>query len=67
MISDYLKSSSIFYDLLRKIKHRYYKSDRPRVVYDFNKSILELYKNKSVQLTKMCLKLLKQHVFGLLR
>lgn len=46
MISDYLKSSSIFYDLLRKIKHKYYKSDKPRVVYDFNKSILELYKNK---------------------
>ena len=46
MISDYLKSSSIFYDLLRKIKHKYYKSDKPRVVYDFNKSIIELYKNK---------------------
>ena len=46
MIFDYLKSSSIFYDLLRKIKHKYYKSDKPRVVYDFNKSILELYKNK---------------------
>jgi lysophospholipase L1-like esterase len=46
MISDYLKSSSIFYDLLRKIKHKYYKSDKPRVVYDFDKSILELYKNK---------------------
>ncbi len=46
MISDYLKSSSIFYDLLRKTKHKYYQSDKPRVVYDFNKSILDFYEDK---------------------
>ncbi|RPG94877.1 MAG: hypothetical protein CBE23_001415 [Candidatus Pelagibacter sp. TMED263] len=47
VIKDYLKSSSIFYDLARKIKHRYYTSGKTRIVYDFNENINNLYKNKS--------------------
>ena len=45
-IKDYLRSSSIFYDLARKIKHKYYTSNKARIVYDFNESIYNFYKNK---------------------
>ncbi len=46
VIKDYLKSSSIFYDLTRKIKHKYYTSSKTRIVYDFNESINNFYKEK---------------------
>ena len=37
ILKDNLKSRSLLYDLLRKIKHKYYKSDEiKRVVYDFD-------------------------------
>tara|TARA_Y100000816_G_C26028074_1_gene538040 strand:+ start:82 stop:1137 length:1056 start_codon:yes stop_codon:yes gene_type:complete len=45
-IMDNLKSRSIFYDLLRKTKHKYYSSDKPRVVYDFDHSRTKLFWGK---------------------
>ena len=45
-IKDYLKSSSIFYDLARKVKHKYYTSGKTRLVYDFNETINNFYKDK---------------------
>lgn len=47
IIKDYLKSSSIFYDLLRKTKHKYHKSDKARIVYDFNNTSASFYKNRN--------------------
>ena len=43
---DNLKSRSIFYDLLRKTKHKYYTTDKPRVVYDFDHSRTKLFWGK---------------------
>jgi len=43
---DNIKSRSIFYDLLRKTKHRYYTSNKPKVIYDFDHSAELFHKNK---------------------
>ena len=45
-IMDNMKSRSIFYDLSRKIKHKYYTSDKPKVIYDFDHSLKKLHKDK---------------------
>ena len=42
---DTLKSNSIFYDSLRKIKHRYYTKDKA-VIYDFDYSVKNYTKQK---------------------
>ena len=41
-----LRSRSIFYDLVRKIKHKYYSSDKKKLFYDFDHSIKEYQKSK---------------------
>ncbi len=46
-LRDSLKSRSIFYDLLRKTKHKYYKNDEKRIIYDFDFSIKK-YSTKEV-------------------
>ena len=46
-IRDNLKSRSIFYDLLRKTKHKYYKNEKKRIIYDFDYSMKKYSKNKS--------------------
>ena len=46
-IKDNLKSRSIFYDLLRKTKHKYYKNEKKRIIYDFDYSMKKYSKNKS--------------------
>ena len=43
---DNMKSRSIFYDLLRKSKHKYYNSKKPKVIYDFNHSAKRFHKNR---------------------
>ncbi|RPG95476.1 MAG: SGNH/GDSL hydrolase family protein [Candidatus Pelagibacter sp. TMED263] len=45
-ITDNIKSRSVFYDLLRKTKHRYYTSNKPKVIYDFDHSVELFHKNK---------------------
>tara|TARA_Y100000590_G_scaffold424335_1_gene531072 strand:- start:182 stop:1237 length:1056 start_codon:yes stop_codon:yes gene_type:complete len=43
-ILDNIKSRSIFYDLLRKLKHRYHKSDK-KLLYDFDEGIKKYKQN----------------------
>ena len=45
-ILDNIKSRSIFYDLLRKTKHKYYTSNKPKVIYDFDHTAELFHKNK---------------------
>ncbi len=45
-IKDNLKSRSLIYDLLRKVKHKYYINDEKKVSYDFDKSIKNYTKDK---------------------
>ena len=45
-MGDNLKSRSIFYDLLRKTKHKYYTSDKPKVIYDFDHSAEKFLEDK---------------------
>ena len=45
-IFDNIKSRSIFYDLLRKTKHKYYNSKKTRIIYDFNHSSERFYKKR---------------------
>tara|TARA_B100000963_G_scaffold361409_1_gene396602 strand:+ start:50 stop:1090 length:1041 start_codon:yes stop_codon:yes gene_type:complete len=45
-IKDNLKSRSLIYDLLRKVKHKYYINDEKKVSYDFDKSINDYTKGK---------------------
>ena len=45
-IVDNIKSRSIFYDLLRKTKHKYYTSNKPKVIYDFDHTAELFHKNK---------------------
>ena len=46
IIKDNFKSRSIFYDLIRKIKHKYYIRDKVRLTYDFDHSIKK-FSNKN--------------------
>jgi len=44
---DNIKSRSIFYDYIRKIKHKYYLNKKKTISYDFNRGIKNLYKEKN--------------------
>ena len=43
-LADNIKSRSLFYDLLRKLKHKYYTSDK-KILYDFDAGIKKYKKN----------------------
>ena len=49
-----LRSRSIFYDLVRKIKHKYYSSDKKKLFYDFDHSIKEYQKSKMFKSKRTC-------------
>ncbi len=51
-IKDNIKSRSIFYDLLRKTKHKYYTSDKPKVIYDFDHSVEKFHEDKKYKFLK---------------
>ena len=44
---DNVKSRSIFYDLMRKIKHKYYLNKKKTISYDFDRGIKNFYKEQN--------------------
>ena len=49
---DNLKSRSIFYDLIRKTKHKYYSNTKKKIVYDFDVGIKNYYKGQDYNFLK---------------